>query len=113
MITTAYARAWLSAFLFTQLVEVPIYRRGLDAGWLAAFGASALTHPIVWFGIFHPAVPADYLTKAVIAELFAWLAEAAYFHWWLGRRNALWWALLANAASVALALISRALFGGP
>lgn len=113
MISAAYVRAWFAAFVFTQLVEMPIYRRGLDVSWPAAFGASALTHPIVWFAIFHPAVPADYTTKAVIAELFAWLAEAAYFRWGLARRNALRWALIANAASVLLVFVSRALFGAP
>jgi hypothetical protein len=113
VIPASYLRAWLSAFLFTQLVEMPIYRRGLGVSWLAAFGASALTHPIVWFVIFHDAVRWDYTTKAVAAELFAWLAEAAYFRFCFGRKKALVWALLANAASVALGLISRALFGAP
>jgi hypothetical protein len=105
--------AWLSAFLFTQLIEVPTYRRGLGVGWWAAFGATALTHPVVWFVVFHRTVRADYVTKAVVAELFAWLAEAAYFHWCHGRRNALGWALVANAASVMLGFVSRALFGTP
>jgi hypothetical protein len=41
--------AWLIAFAFTQAVEVPIYLRA-GAGWRAAFLASTLTHPFVWFG---------------------------------------------------------------
>ena len=113
MISASYLRLWLSAFLFTQLIEMPIYRRGLGVSWLAAFGATALTHPIVWFVIFHRGVRADYTTKAIAAELFAWLAEAAYFRFCFGRRKALIWALVANAASVTLGLLSRALFGAP
>src|SRR5262249_35014609 len=54
---------WIYAFLFTQAVEVPIYvfalrggpetppQRALAKRVLIAFGASALTHPIVWFVI--------------------------------------------------------------
>jgi hypothetical protein len=111
--TSSFVRAWLSAFVFTQLVEVPIYRRGLGVSVLVAFGASALTHPIVWFVIFQPRVPLSYGAKFAVAELFAWLCEAAYFKWAFRRENALGWAFVANAASVGLALISRALFGGP
>jgi hypothetical protein len=104
---------WLSAFAFTQLVEVPIYRRAFGCSLLAAFGASAITHPVVWFVIFHPRVPLGYTGKFVLAELFAWLAEAAYFGLAIRVPRALLWAFVANAASVLLALASRALFGGP
>jgi hypothetical protein len=105
--------AWLRAFIFTQLIEVPIYARGLRCGIPAAFGASALTHPIVWFVIFHPRWQAGYGTKLIVAELFAWLAEAAYFRLVWRRPRALLWALVANAASLGLGLLSRRLFGGP
>src|SRR5690242_14327096 len=107
MITAAYFRAWLSAFAFTQIIEVPIYRRYLDVSWLAAFGASAITHPVVWFVFFNRGVQLSYNTKLVSAELFAWLAEAAYFRWAFGKKRALLWTLLANAASVTLGFISR------
>jgi len=105
--------AWLRAFLFTQLIEVPIYRRGLRCGWLAAFGASAITHPLVWLVFFNPRWQASYGTKLVVAELFAGAAEAAYFHFALERRRAWFWSLCANAASLGLGLLSRRLFGGP
>ena len=109
----SYLTAWLAAFAFTQLIEIPIYRRLLQSSAFEAFGASALSHPIVWFGIFHPAFQASNWHKAILAETFAWLGEALYFHWLFRRQKALWVSLLANAASVALGLLSRALFGGP
>jgi hypothetical protein len=105
--------AWLQAFLFTQIVEVPIYVRSMRCSVWAAFGASALTHPIVWFGFFHPAFPGSYVTKIIAAELFAWLAEAAYFRFAFKRKRAWLWAFCANAASFSLGLLSRRLFGVP
>jgi hypothetical protein len=111
--TAAYFRAWLSAFAFTQIIEVPIYRRHLDVSWLAAFGASALTHPVVWFVFFNRGVHLSYTTKLVSAELFAWLFEAAYFRWLFGKKRALLWTLIANTASLTLGFISRALFDLP
>ena len=105
--------AWLQAFLFTQIVEVPIYMRTMRCSVWAAFGASAITHPIVWFGFFHRAVPGSYTTKIVAAELFAWLAEAAYFRFAFKRRRALLWALCANAAILGFGMLSRRLFGVP
>ncbi|AKV02117.1 hypothetical protein AKJ09_08780 [Labilithrix luteola] len=108
---------WLGAFAFTQAVEVPIYARALRCGWARAAGASALTHPIVWF-VF-PAVAEllslEWLTMVIIAELFAWWAEAAYFRkvarvpW----PRALAVSLAANGASVLLGLLSRACFDWP
>jgi hypothetical protein len=67
----------------------------------------------VWFGFFHRAVPGSYTTKIVAAELFAWLAEAAYFRFAFKRRRALLWALCANAASLGFGMLSRRLFGVP
>jgi hypothetical protein len=105
--------AWLRAFLFTQLVEVPIYMRGLRCSLPAAFGASAITHPLVWFVFFTPAWHAGYTTKLVSAELFAWLAEAAYFRFAFRKPRALLWSLVANGASLGLGVLSRWLFGLP
>ena len=106
---------WLNAFLLTQAVEVPIYVLGLGASVPAAFAASALTHPVVWFGFFSPAFAAPYSLRLVAAELFAWLAEAAWFAGAvrLPRSRALGWALVANAASVLAGLATRALFDWP
>lgn len=104
--------AWLAAFVFTQLVEVPIYAVGLRATIPAAFGASALTHPIVWFVLF-PLLPLSHGWLTVVAEIFAVAVESAYFAVLFRRRRAWAWALLANAASLGTGLFSRALFGVP
>lgn len=104
--------AWLTAFVFTQLVEIPIYAVALRVRLPAAFGASAITHPIVWFVIF-PFVPLPYLGSIVLAESFAVVVEAIYFRFLL-RRPGVWvWALAANGASFGTGLLSRWLFGVP
>ena len=114
--TSAYALAWLRAFLFTQLIEAPIYRRGYGASLAVALGASTITHPVVWFVFFGPLSllePLPYAAKLTMAELFAWLVESA----WLARATrlpgAVRYALLANAASLTLGMATRALFGFP
>lgn len=104
--------AWLSAFLFTQAVEVPIYLRS-GASWRAAVLASTFTHPVVWFGF--PTVQGwvhSYSATVVVVEAFAIGFEAL----WLRSRqvkHAFFWSLGANLASVALGFTSRALFGWP
>jgi hypothetical protein len=122
-------RAWLWAFLFTQAVEVPIWvhalredrrpgRLGRGRGkwppWIdvaAGFGASVITHPVVWFVIPRYA-PGGYVAMAMQAETFAVVVEAVYMSA-LGLRWALGWSLLANGASAGLGLLSRSLFGWP
>jgi hypothetical protein len=105
-------RAWLSAFFFTQCVEVPIYRGLAKAGWLPAFGASALTHPIVWFII--PSLwRGRYWGMVAVAETFAVVAEALYLGLAFKVKRPLLWAFVANASSAALGLLSRAAFGWP
>lgn len=90
-----------------------------------AFGASAITHPIVWFGFFSAAVAWDYPSRAVAAEIFAWSAEALYFALVLRGREiergrfsrllarTLGWSFVANASSLTVGLLSRHLFGAP
>jgi hypothetical protein len=108
----AYVQAWFWAFLFTQMVEVPIYSVGLRVGILPALGASAITHPILWFLIF-PYLSLPYIWLVVLAESFAVLVEAGYFAWAFHRRRALLWSVLANAASFGAGMLSRSLFGAP
>ena len=115
--------AWLLAFAFTQIVEVPIYLRALDTvqgrgpqrstprAVLLAFGASALTHPLVWFA-FPRLLAIPYWSMVGWAEVFAVVAEAIYFRA-LGVKRAFWWSLGANAASAGLALECRHFFGWP
>ncbi len=103
---------WLFAFALTQAVEMPIWavalcgRRGR---WLVAFGASALTHPIVWW-VFPRLWPSGYWAMVVAAEAFAVLAEAAYMRAF-GLRRALPWSLLANGASCAAGFAIYAVLG--
>ncbi len=101
--------AWLLAFAFTQAVEIPIYRRAGAPLWVA-FGASALTHPVVWF-VF-PRAGLEWIWMVVWAETFAWLLEALWLRWH-GVRRPLLWSLAANGASLSLGLITRGLFGVP
>lgn len=75
-----------------------------------AFLPSALTHPLVWF-VF-PRLPLSYLPMVVCAELFAICAEAALLRA-LRVPRALAWSLLANAASLDVGLLLRALVGWP
>ncbi len=107
---------WFAAFVVTQIVEMPLYavaaRPRPDAQRaLVAFGASALTHPIVWFGMLH-APTSPYLVRVLVAEVFAVLVEAAWLRWW-GVQRPLTWSLGANAASVVVGLVSRRLIGFP
>jgi hypothetical protein len=119
-------RAWLWAFLFTQAVEVPIWawalRRRRRAApdrapwpvWLclaAGFGASAITHPFVWFA-FPRYGSRSYLVMVIEAESFAVGVEALYTGA-LGLEDALAWSVVANASSLGLGLASRAFFGWP
>lgn len=130
-------RDWLSAFAFTQAIEVPIYfvlLRGTGrspARRLAiAFGASAITHPIVWWLLprawesLYLAIAAPstalrvasplgrFVARLVFSEAFAIGVEAAYLRAW-GLRRAPAWSLIANVTSVALGLLSRAVFAWP
>lgn len=129
---------WFWSFAFTQLVEVPIYLRGLSGPDQApalrrphrvglAFLASALTHPYVWFVFFAvfysrgyddlalawPALDVHrYAIYFVFAETFAVAVEALLLRA-CGLRRALLWALLANASSAGLGFLSRHFFGWP
>ncbi|HRG94652.1 MAG TPA: hypothetical protein PLR99_00295 [Polyangiaceae bacterium] len=106
----AYIAAWARAFVLTQAVEAPIYRRvGRVPVW-AALAPSAITHPFVWFAF--PRLQehgVSYLQMAAVSEAFAWAVEAAFLAltvrvpW----RRACLLSLLANAASVVVGLTLR------
>lgn len=100
---------WLYAFIFTQIVEVPIYRRA-GASYFVAFAASTITHPIVWF-VF-PMMLGDNWAMVAAAEIFAVIVEAIWLRFCQVRKP-LFWSLAANGASFGLGLLSRALFGRP
>ena len=104
--------AWLAAFVVTQLVEVPIYMRAQRGRFWRrfgiAFGASALTHPVVWF-VF-PRLVDDYLVMVFAAEIFAVIVEAIWLSLF-GIRRAFLWSLATNAASLGIGLTLRAMTG--
>lgn len=116
---------WFWAFVCTQIIEMPIYRFALariatppKRAWLVAFGASALTHPIVWLvfpRLFHRWIEADdrgYWWMIAAAEAFAVIVEALWLRWF-GLRRALVWSIVANGASFGLGSLTRALWGVP
>jgi hypothetical protein len=77
---------------------------------IIAFGASAITHPIVWF-VF-PRITGNYNMMVLEAETFAVVVEAIYLRLF-GLRNALLWSIVANMASAGLGLGFRYFFGWP
>jgi hypothetical protein len=109
-------QAWAVAFLFTEAVEAPIYTVALRdfnlvPRLILAFGASLLTHPLVW--LFVGAYGDHGYWKAVAAaEIFAVLVEAGYLRA-LAASNVLGWASFANASSFALGLLCRMIWGIP
>lgn len=111
-------QAWLGAFLFTQLVEVPIYAFALSGKMRVrlaiAFSASLITHPFVWFGFPYVgrALASGYWVTVGVAELFAITVEALLLHL-LGLKRAWLWAIVANVTSASLGLLSRYAFGWP
>jgi hypothetical protein len=109
MSDTGEVLEWLAAFVLTQAIEMPIYARVLPGPrrWVKAFGASAITHPVVWWG-FAPHWPWGYVSMLAAAETFAVVVEAVYLHA-LGTRRALLWSLIANAGSAGAGLLIYAL----
>jgi hypothetical protein len=104
--------AWLVAFFFTQLFEMPLYWRATRS-LRVSFFASAITHPVVWF-VFPRLmqVGASYELMVAAAETFAVGVEA----WWLhanGVKRAFWWSLGVNAFSATLGFVMRATVGFP
>ena len=116
------------AFAFTQVIEIPLYLRWARLRPGAAFGASLITHPIVWFAL--PALWASLYLAGVyplvgeldrtsyalgygaIAETFAILVEALYLRC-LGAPRPFRTALLVNAISAAIGTATHVLTGWP
>ena len=103
--------SWWAAFALTQGIEIPIYllgtrQAGLSWGWrlAVAFGASALTHPIVWFVLKALEDPLGFWGYFIVAESFAVGAEALYL-WGFDIERPLVLALAANGTSASVGLL--------
>lgn len=107
---------WLEAFVFTQVLEMPIYwwvfrKHKVPLALVMSAQPTLLTHPVVWF--VWPRLPTDYWTMVACAEAFAVLAEMCIALFIIGRtsrvslRLCFALALLANAASLGLGLLLR------
>jgi len=99
---------WLTAFLLTEAVEVPIYGLALKEWPLTirlalAFVPSLLTHPLVWWFV-GQSTPRGYWWAVAGAELFAVLAEAAVLRI-LRVRAAVLWSILANTSSLGVGML--------
>jgi hypothetical protein len=95
---------WSTAFLLTEGIEVPVYlwtARSMSGPRRFAYaaGASAITHPILWFCL--PWETAPYFPLLLGAEAFAVGVEALWGRLWGAPRP--WLAsLVANSASYGL-----------
>ena len=105
--------SWLWAFLFTQAIEVPIYARILSGSWprrlALAFGASAVTHPLIYL-VLPELWPGSYLGYVALAEAIAVAGEAIWLSSF-GVKQSVAWALLANGLSAGLGLGVRHYLG--
>jgi len=107
-------QAWLFAFLVTVAVEVPVVvaltRSHPTPAWrraLIAIFAQLVTHPLVWF-VFPRLVGLTGRSSLALSELWAWLAEAAFYGvvlTGLSPARALGISAVANAASILVGLV--------
>lgn len=118
--------AWLSAFFVTSCIEAPLYAVACRSRqsprpmrWpsvvVVALGASAITHPPLWFGLIwldqtHLPNDLEWTVSVAVAELAVVAVEGAWLRLW--RVPFAWrWAFGVNAASVAVGYTLRALVG--
>ncbi|MTD14293.1 hypothetical protein GIS00_10070 [Nakamurella sp. YIM 132087] len=90
-------REWAVAFVFTCVIEVPIYTLLLrrwcrwPVGLLLAIGVNLLTHPLLWIllagGWLVDLVGSGtgWLAVMIGAEIAVWLVEASVLNWVLRR----------------------------
>ena len=105
---------WAIHFALTQAIEVPIYVAGMPGRargprLLIAFGASALTHPWLWF-VLPPLLlrPLHYAGYVALVEPLIAAAEALYLiGMGVPRRRAIVLSLIANAASFVAGVLLR------
>jgi hypothetical protein len=124
---------WVIAFVFTQLIEIPIYTVwmtqwcgfGTARSLAIGFAMSAVTHPAVWFLLpkvyyslvesylgMNPASGSAYVGMLVVVESFAVLFEA-WMLYRIGVKDSLRVSFVANMSSFGLGMLSRHYFGIP
>ena len=113
--TAAYAQLWLTAFVWTCAIELPIYvgflRRYFGRWWapvLVAMGLNITTHPVLWFVVpqFQP-----YWKWVVCAELGVWVTETLLCTAVLSRMTSWRSALLQGALTAFVANLVSTLVG--
>jgi len=113
-IASPHFRSWLVAFLVTQAVEVPIWQwalrpRPLQQRLAIGFGASLITHPLLWI-CWPLGFSGSYWVATAFGETGVVIVEAIYIHLW-SVRSPVVWSLLANGASFASGLVLGYFFG--
>ena len=92
---------WLKLFILAQLIELPIYYKLIEAHnvkkLLLGFGASAITHPLLWFMM--PWDSAPFLLLLVIGEAAVFIVEGIFLKSF-GIKNPFYISTLANSASM-------------
>ena len=117
----SYVLRWLSAFLFTVALEVPIVawltrptQKNLGRRVALAVCAQCASHPAVWF-IF-PTLGLKYWNMIMLAECWAVLSETLIYFGLnekLSLRRALLISLCANGLSYGLGFASQRFWGWP
>lgn len=108
---------WLLAFVFTEVVETGVYvqalgDRPLKERLAIGLGASAITHPVLWFVVTEVMQSLGLTWWPTVAVGEAWVvAVEATWLWAFGVRRALLWSLAANFTSFALGLVGYVLLG--
>ncbi len=106
--------SWLAAFVLTQVLEIPVWmwagRKVFSSkgrNFLCAFGASAITHPVLWFAF--PWGSGDYYLVLIVGETFVFVVEALWAKWW-GLAHPWGISALANGFSLGIGLLVQQIF---
>jgi hypothetical protein len=101
-----WVKLWAAAFALTQVVEAPLYlllsrRMPAFRRWCYALGASAITHPVLWFALpwESAGTSRNYWTLAIAGEAGVLAVEIVYGFLLRAPRPVLA-ACTANAASI-------------
>jgi hypothetical protein len=116
MPSESFVELWVRAFVFTQIVEVPVYLALAKTRVWKAFSLTLVTHPLLWF-VYWKLVTLPRSEKTLLGELGVLAVESAMLFAY-ERPRLPWWkatavAFAANAASYLAGEATRALWGFP